>query len=136
VKAWAKQKMGYGQHAILFLSLSVIRFNVADLESTEMIREEPLISPDYPRYKTIMLDGGGNLIGYALECEDNDMDVMVFSRFYEGSMRHYIDEKVEEILEKSRCVTRRFMLLNENCGTERILFNYTGNVFLLDGTHK
>lgn len=74
----------------------------------------------------MILDGEGNLLGYALECEDSDMDVMIFSRSYKGPIKPYIDVKVEEILDKSRCVTQRFMLLNDNHGIESIVFNYTG----------
>jgi hypothetical protein len=90
-----------------------------------MIGEEPLISPDYYRYKTVMYDNRGNVLGYALECEDSDLDICIFKGAYKEPFKPYIDKKIDKILSTVKCSTTRIILINENCGTEHIIMNFT-----------
>ena len=99
--------------------------SIGIIEEPIEIKEESLISPDFSLYKTKITDNKGNILGYALECDEGELDICIFLAVYKGMTKLYIDKKIEEILSKSKCATQRVVLINERLGIEKIPTNYT-----------
>jgi len=68
----------------------------------------------------------GEIVGYALECADSDMDACIFERHYRGGLKDAIDGKVGEIMRAGNYCTKRMLLINDNGGIVRVLGNFTG----------
>jgi hypothetical protein len=106
-----------------------------ELYDGHVIVEEPLpYFPPHPRKVALKLSagipldqqGGSVTIGYALECNDRDMDICINEGFYRGGLKDAINEIVDKILGNGDYCTQRVLLVNGGGGITRVLQNFTG----------